>query len=79
MQMSEDREHPPDALDYSPKMPDQSSWPVGIYLIALLWAAVTMRFYTAATVAYGDENFAEFRTQIALLTCAALRLVWARR
>jgi len=57
----------------------ESRWPVGIYVVALIWSAVTMRFYTAATVVYGDENFAQFRTQVALLICAVLRIVWARR
>jgi hypothetical protein len=66
-------------LAYSQQRPAKSSWPVGLYVFALLWAFVTMRFHSAATTAYRDENLAQLRTQIPLLACAALRLVWARR
>jgi len=76
--MIDDHEHPPSPLDYR-RYAGPIQLAVGVYLFALLWAAVTMRFYTAATVVYGDENFAEFRAQVALLACAALRLGWARR
>jgi hypothetical protein len=70
----------PIALDYS-REPSQarSSWPLGLYTLALLWALVTMRFYTATTTSYREESNAELRAQLALLTCATLRLVWARR
>lgn len=76
--MSDTEERQPLPLAYSPETPPKSSWPVGVYLFALFWAFVTMTFYSAATTAYRDENAAQVRTQVALLTCAALRLVWAR-
>jgi len=65
-------------LAYSPQRPAESSWPVGFYVIALLWAFATMRYYTAATTAYREESFAQLRTQLPLLACATTRLVWAR-
>ena len=73
-----DESSTPPPLDYSSNGLSPSSWPVDRYLIAMVWAGVSMRFYTAATVSYSDENWAQFRTQVALLTCAGLRLVWAR-
>jgi hypothetical protein len=56
----------------------RSNWPVGIYVAALLWAAMSMLYYTAITTAYADEAGAHSRTQFALLACAGARLVWAR-
>jgi hypothetical protein len=68
----------PIALEYSRQPAPKSAWPVGVYTWALVWATVTMRWYTAATTSYRDENLAQLRTQLPLLACAALRLAWAR-
>lgn len=68
----------PIPLEYSERPPPKSSWPVGLYAFALVWALVMMRGYTAATTAYRVESMAALRTQVALLACAALRLAWAR-
>ena len=71
-------ERKPAQLDYSPVTAPKSGWPVGLYTIALIWAVLAMHGYTAATTAYRDESRAAFRTQIALVACATVRLVWAR-
>ena len=71
-------ERPPIKLEYSEQPPPGSTWPVGLYTWALVWAMGSMRWYTAATVPYRDESNAEFRTQVVLLGCAAFRLAWAR-
>jgi hypothetical protein len=76
VQMVEEPERTPIRLEYSRMPARKSSWPIGLYTIALFWAFFTMRWQTAATT-YREESFA-FRTQIVLLVCAALRLVWAR-
>jgi hypothetical protein len=76
--MNDSMDDPPHPLSYSRHEAEESSWPVGIYLGALLWAFITMRWYTAVTTGYRDESLAQFRTQVALLGCALLRLVWAR-
>jgi hypothetical protein len=76
--MVDDEERQPLLLDYSQQPLAKSSWPVGLYVFALLWAFVTMRVYSAATTAYRNENLAQLRTQVPLLACAAIRLIWAR-
>ena len=79
VRMPDNEKHPPPlALDYSPDALPKSSWPVGLYLFALIWAFVTMRIDTAFTTAYRSEAIAELRTQLPLLACAAARLAWAR-
>jgi len=37
-----------------------------------------MYAYVAMSIAYKDDQIAQWRTQFALVTCAGLRLVWAR-
>jgi hypothetical protein len=54
-----------------------STWPVRLYVAALLWAFVTV--YVIAPPPYSDERWPRLRTQLALLGCAAARLVWAQR
>jgi len=76
--MVDEEERQPIPLDYSQQTPAKSTWPVGLYVFALLWALVTMRFYSAVTTAYREENDAQLRTQVPLLVCAAIRLIWAR-
>src|SRR5690349_17613586 len=78
MQMVDEEERHPLPLAYSQQTGPKSSWPIGLYVFALLWAFVTMRFYTATTTAYGEENVAQLRAQLPLLACAAVRLAWAR-
>lgn len=68
----------PIPLDYTAHPPAPSSWPIGFYVLALVWALLSMRAYTAMTTSYRDEFLAQLRTQIALLVCATLRLAWAR-
>ena len=76
--MVDEEEGQPLSLHYAQQTPVSSTWSVALYVFALLWALVTMRYYTAATTVYRGENLAQLRTQIALLACATLRLVWAR-
>lgn len=54
-----------------------STWPVGLYTAALLWAFVTL--HLTGPFQYRDELWPRLRTQLVLLGCAAARLVWARR
>src|SRR5687768_12443655 len=65
-------------LDYSSQGGPASNWPTGWYVAALVWAFVTLNLAGAATAVYREERMAEFRTQVALLFCAAARLAWAR-
>ena len=64
-------------LEYS-RQGRASTWPVGWYVCALVWAFVGMSLYAAMTTAYREKFLASLRTQLALLACAAVRLVWAR-
>jgi hypothetical protein len=76
--MVDEEERQPIPLTYSRQSLPKSSWPVGLYVFALLWAFVTMRIYSAVTTSYREENMAQLRTQVPLLVCAAIRLIWAR-
>lgn len=62
-------------LGYSP-VADKSSWPIWLYVAALIWAYLTLSIFTLALD--GREiNAARARGQVALLACATLRLAWA--
>ncbi len=56
-----------------------SNWPTWVYVLALIWALLTLSWQSAAMNGYRDEIRAESRTQIPLLALATMRLVWARR
>ena len=73
MQESEGGE--PETLDYG-NAPPKSNWPVGLYLGMVAWAFVTMSIFTASLDG-PEKNAARGQGQVALLTCALLRLSWA--
>lgn len=68
---------PPLQLGYSAHAA-KSSWPVRAYLVAVFWAFITMYGYVAGSIPYKYEQIAHWRIQFALLSCAGVRLAWAR-
>jgi hypothetical protein len=69
----------PVILDYG-RGDDAGGWPVGLYVGALVWAFVTLHLtyeLPKGPAAVARNNF-RFWMQVALLACAAIRLVWAR-
>lgn len=68
----------PVPLDYSHLTPANSNWPLRLYALALIWAVVSLRWYTAVTTSYREDSLAELRAQLPLILGAALRLAWAR-
>ena len=68
----------PMPLDYAQCEPEPSSWPVRLYVAALVWAFFTFSFVGFAQETYRADSQARMRTQVPLLMLAAFRLVWAR-
>jgi hypothetical protein len=54
----------------------KSSWPVRLYIVALVFAFLTLGVFTPALDGRAS-NVARNRAQVALLACATLRLAWA--
>jgi hypothetical protein len=76
-------DHPPDeqpaVLNYA-TVPDPPGWPIIIYLGALVWAFVTLAFFTHSWVAppwLAKYEARQSRIQLIVLACAAIRLAWA--
>ena len=68
----------PIPLEYRTEPMPKSSWPVAIYISALVWALLSLRLNTALSSVYNEGSGAALRTQMALLLGAAGRLGWAR-
>ena len=62
-------------LDFGPPAL-KSTWPIGLYLGAVVWAFLTLIVFTAALDG-PETNAARSRAQIALIACALIRLAWA--
>jgi hypothetical protein len=61
-------------IDYSAR--SAKSWPVVLYVGAMVWAFATL--FALTQLNDGAEiNRVRLRTQVTLLSCAAARLVWA--
>ena len=65
----------PAVLEYETSS-DKTSWPVRLYIGALVWAFFTLGIFTPALDGR-EANKARLRAQVALLACALLRLAWA--
>ena len=77
--MEDTRENAPAVLNYA-STPDAGGWPVGWFVVALVWAYFTLLLPMELAKDRAGElrNLARSRGQIALVACVALRLVWAR-